>query len=276
MKRFVGILLLLMGAVGLIACALAISKTGKAEKELSKFAGQTFDSVENGILDTRNQAKQIALSLAHVRADLQTVFRRVNALQKDKFEQKTLPDQVVSATDSEIKDKVVKTRRLLRSAANAASALSYLLTMMDASGLFYDEGHPQRGSLLVRFEKTIGILRQLSGTFDEATETVRDFQNHPNSKVVREKLTGELERMDKDLSELQSFESDFTEAVQEIENRLLQYKERTIRWIQLGNIFIPVILMWIGVGQAALIILGGRLCFKTALADAHVRTDGFF
>lgn len=270
LKRFVGILLLLMGAAGLIACALAISKTGNVETELSRFVGQTFDSVENGIADIRDQANQIALSLARMRADLETMSSRVNALQKDEIE-KSLPDQLVSATDSEIKDNVAKARRLLRSAANAAGALNYLLTMLDATGVFYDQGHPQLGSLLVRFEKTAGILRQLSGTLDEATETARDFQNHPNSKPVHEKLTGELERIGKDLSELQSVESDFTEAVQKIENRLLQYEEKTIRWIQLGNIFIPLIIIWIGLGQAALIILGGRLCFKPVWSSPRNR-----
>ncbi|EFK09685.1 prevent-host-death family protein [delta proteobacterium NaphS2] len=260
--RFVGILLLLMGAVGLIACALALFKTGSAGTELRKFVVKTFDSVENGIEDIRDQANQIALSLAHARGDLEIVLSKVNSLQKDEIEKKSLPDQVVIATDSDIRDKLARARRSISSAENVAFVLGRLLTTLDASGLFYDEAHRERTSLPVRFEKTAGILRQLSDTLDEATETVLDFQNHPDAKPVHEKLSRELARMEKGLSELQSVESDFSEAVQKIENRLLQYEERAIRWIQLGNILIPLIIIWIGVGEAALIILGGRLCFK--------------
>ena len=264
LKRFVGVLLLLMGTVGLIACALAILKVGGVGTELSKFSDQTFDSVENGIEDIRDQTNQTVLSLAHVRADLKIVLSKVNALQKDGISKEPLPDPLVSATDSEIRDKLAKARRLLSSAGNIAFALNHFMTVLDASGLFYEKVHGERTSLLVRFERTTGILTQLSGTLDEATATVLDFQNHPGSKQVHEKLFSELKRMDNDLSELQSFESDFSEAFQKIETRFLQYKEKTIRWIQLGNIFLPLIIVWIGVGQAALIILGGRLCFKSS------------
>ena len=264
LKKIVGILLLLMGTVGLIACALAILKTGSAGKELSKFVGQTFDSVENGILHIRDQTKQITLSLARVRADLKTIHSKVNTFQKDGIAVKSPPDPVVSATDSEIGEKLARARRLLCSAGNIAFALNHVVTVLDASGFFYEKAHGQRGSLMTRFEKTTGILMRLSGSLDEATETILDFQNYPDSKQVRKKLSTELKRMDNDLSELQSFEADFSEAVQEIETRLGQYEEKAVRWIQLGNILIPLIIIWIGVGQAALIILGGRLCFKPA------------
>ena len=66
--------------------------------------------------------------------------------------------------------------------------------------------------------------------------------------------------MDKDLAEVQTLGADFKEAIQQIKNRLLYYEEKTIWWISLGGILIPLLLVWLGAGQAALIILGGRLC----------------
>ena len=87
-------------------------------------------------------------------------------------------------------------------------------------------------------------------------------QNHPDSEQALSNLTHEVEEMDKGLAEVQVLGTDFKEDVQKIENRLRHYEEKTIWWIHLGGILIPLLLVWLGAGQVALIILGGRLCVR--------------
>ncbi len=153
LRRFSGILLILVGAAGVFACGVAIFKMGNAEKQLRRFTGQTFDSTENALQDIRERLNQIALSVAHVRASLQSAPSQSGALSAD------------------------------------------------------------------------GI-------------------------------------QDKDLAEVQVLGSDFKEAIQKIENRLIYYEEKAIWWIHLGTILIPLLLVWMGAGQVALIVLGGRLCMR--------------
>ena len=69
---------------------------------------------------------------------------------------------------------------------------------------------------------------------------------------------------DKDLADFQALASDFGEDLQKIKDRLRYYEEKTIWWIHLGGILIPLLLIWLGAGQVALIILGGCLCMRKA------------
>jgi hypothetical protein len=70
--------------------------------------------------------------------------------------------------------------------------------------------------------------------------------------------------MDKGLAEVQVLDSDFKEDVQRIKDRLRYYEKKTTGWIHLGGILIPLLLIWLGAGQVALMILGGRLCMRRA------------
>ena len=261
-KRFSGILLLLIGAAGVFACGVAIYKTGNAEKQLRHFAVQTFDSTENALLDIRERLNQIDLSIVHVRSDLKTAASKANALRTDGIDGKVLADHIAFTLDHEVKEKLAKTQSLVDAAVNTAGSVSHLLTLLDASSLVSVEAYTRGGSLMTRIEGASKTLRRLSGMLEEARETAQDLQNHPNSEQALSKLTHEVGGMDTGLAEVQTLDSDFKEAIQKIKDRLLYYEEKTIWWIHLGGILIPLLLLWLGVGQAALIILGGRLCMR--------------
>ena len=154
LRRFSGILLILMGAAGVLACGVAIYKTGNAEKQLRHFAGQAFDSTEAAVVGIHERLHKIGISVADTRVGLKSVPSQTSAL--------------------------------------------------PAGGI-----------------------------------------------------------QDKDLADFQALASDFGEDLEKIKDRLLYYEAKTIRWIHLGGILIPLLLIWLGAGQAALIILGGRLCMRS-------------
>jgi ABC-type multidrug transport system fused ATPase/permease subunit len=267
LRRFGGILLILMGAAGVVACGVAIYKTGNAEKQLRRFAGQTFDSTGNTLLDIRERLNQINLSVVHVRSDLKTALSKANALRTDGIDEKILADHITFALDHEVGEKLAKTQRLVDDAVNTAGSVSHFLTLLDASSLVSVKAYTRGGSLMNRIEGASNTLRRLSGMLEQARQTARALleqtrQNHPDSEQALSNLTHEVEEMDKGLAEVQVLGSDFKEDVQEIENRLRHYEEKTIWWIHLGGILIPLLLIWLGAGQMALIILGGRLCMR--------------
>jgi len=113
LKRFNGILLILMGVVGVVACGVAIYKTGNAEKQLRHFAGQAFDSTENALLDIRERLNQIDLSVVQVRSDLKTALSKSNALRTDGNDEKILADHIAFILDHEVGEKLAKTQRLV-------------------------------------------------------------------------------------------------------------------------------------------------------------------
>ena len=267
LRRFSGILLILFGAAGVLACGVAIYKTGNAEKQLRLLAGQTFDSTENALQDIRERLDQIALSVANVRSDLNAAASKANALRTDGTDEKILADHIAFTLDQEVGEKLAKTQGLVDSAVNTAGAVSHLLTLLDASNLVSVEAYTRGGSLMTRIEGASNTLRRLSGMLEQASQTAQALleqtrQNHPDSEETLSNLTHEVKRMDNALAGVQTLGSDFKEDVQKIQNRLRYYEEKTIWWIHLGGILIPLLLIWLGAGQAALVILGGRLCMR--------------
>ena len=259
--------MLLFGAVGVFACTVAIYKTGNAEKQLRRLAGQTFDSTENALLNIRERLNQIDLSVVHVRSDLKTALSKANAFRTDGIDEKTLADHIVFTLDQEVGEKLAKTQRLVDSAVDTAGAVSHLLTLLDASSLVSVEAYTRGGSLMTRIEGASSTLRRLSGMLEQARQTARALfeqirQNHPDPEQTLLKLTHEVGRMDTGLAEVQVLGSDFKEAVQKIKDRLRYYEEKTIGCIHLGGILIPLLLIWLGAGQVALIILGGHFCMR--------------
>lgn len=259
--------MLLFGAVGVFVCSVAIYKTGNAEKQLRCFAGQTFDSTENALLNIRERLNQIDLSVVHVRSDLKTALSKANALRTDGIDEKMLADHIVFILDQEVGEKLAKTQRLVDSAVDTAGTVSHLLTLLDASSLVSVETYTRGGFLMTRIEGASSTLRRLSGMLEQAKQTARALleqtrQNHPDSEQALLKLTHEVGRMDTGLAEVQVLGSDFKEDVQKIENRLRYYEEKTIWCIHLGGILIPLLLIWLGAGQVALIILGGHFCMR--------------
>ena len=267
LKRFSGILLILIGAAGVLSSGVALYKTGNAEKQLRHFAGQTFDSTESAFLDIRERLNQIDLSVAHVRSDLKTALSKADALRTDGIDGKILADHIAFTLDQEVGEKLAKTRMLVDSAVNTAGAVSHLLTLLDASSLVSAEAHTRGGPLMARIEGASNTLRRLSGMLEQARQTAQALleqtrQHHPNSEQTLSKLTREVEGMEKGLAEVQVLDSDFREDVQKIKDRLRYYEKKTTGWIHLGGILIPLLLIWLGAGQAALSILGGRLCMR--------------
>ncbi len=260
LRRLSGVLLMLIGIVGVLACVVAIYETGGTKKHLIRFVGEAFDSTEEVLGDIRDRLTAINLSVENVRSELKSAVSRAGELQGDGTEDKVLADYLSRALDQEVRERMAKARALVDSAVTSVVAMNHLLGLVNASGLVSEETFVRDGALMKRVEGASVTLRRLTGLLEQTRQTALDLQHDPHSEQLFLKLNQEVGGMDKGLAEVLTLGSDFSEAIQQIKNRLLHYEEKTIWWISLGGILIPLLLVWLGAGQAALVILGGRLC----------------
>jgi len=260
LRRFGGILLLLLGAVGVVACGVALYHTGSVKKQLGHFVGQVSDATEDALTGIRHRLDQIDASLDRVRADLKAVVSSADALGKEGKGGETPTDHIAFTLDHGVKEQLVNAQQLVDSAEDTAGAVSHLLTLLDGGGPDSGKDPGQDGSLMERIKGASGTLSRLPGMLERAGRTAQELQQHPDSKEALRALTREVGKMDKGLAEVQALGREFGKTVQGIEDNYRYYREKTFRYIDLGGILIPLILVWLGVGQAALIILGRRLC----------------
>jgi hypothetical protein len=126
-------------------------------------------------------------------------------------------------------------------------------------------------SLMTRIKGASGTLSRLPGMLEQARETARDLRQQPNSKEGLLTLAREVGKMDKGLAEVQALAAEFREGIQLVENRFRYYHGKAARWIHLGGILIPLLLLWLGAGQAALVLIGGHLLMK----KGAIKSDSF-
>jgi NhaP-type Na+/H+ or K+/H+ antiporter len=78
---------------------------------------------------------------------------------------------------------------------------------------------------------------------ERAKKNARDLQRHPKSKEALRALTREVGQMDEGLAEVQALGLEFRKTVQGIEENYRYYREKTFRYIHLGGILIPLLLV---------------------------------
>ncbi|MCP4576997.1 MAG: hypothetical protein GY846_12015, partial [Deltaproteobacteria bacterium] len=150
-------------------------------------------------------------------------------------------------------------QQLVDSAEDTAGTVSHLLTLLDGGGADSGKNPGRDGSLMTRIKGASGTLGRLPGMLQQARQTARDLHQNPNSEETRLTLIREVGRMDRGLAEVQALGLEFGKTIQEFEDKCRYYQNKTFQYINLGGILIPLLLVWLGAGQAALIILGGRL-----------------
>lgn len=261
-RRISGVLLMLLGAMGVLACAVAIYETRAAEKYSFQFAGRVFDSAEGVLKDIHARLTEIDLSVSQVRSRLKNAVSRADELQPDGGGNKVPADDISRALDREVGEKMAEVRVLVDSAVSAVVAISHLINLVEETDPVPEETFGRDGELMKRVEGASSTLRRLTGLLEQTRQTARDLQQDPHSERDLLKLNREVGEMDRGLVEVQTLGSDFKGAAQKIEIHLLHCQDQTLRWIQRGGILIPLLLIWLGAGQAALIVLGGRLCVR--------------
>ena len=262
LRRFFGILLLLLGLVGVVVCGAAMYHTGSVKNRLLHFVGQVSDNTENAFAGIRHRLEQIDIYLGHVRADLKSVVSSADALGRDGKGDVT-EDHIAFTLDHQVKEKLAKAQQLMDSAENTAGAAKDLLALLEGADPVAGENHGGDGSPMAKIEGASSTLSRLPGMLKQARETALDLQENPDSKEALAKLVLEVGEMDKGLAQVQALGREFAMTIQGIENSFRYYREKTFRYVELGGILLPLLLVWLGAGQAALIILGGRLCMRT-------------
>ena len=257
LRKFGGILLMLVGAVGVVSCGVALYHTGSTTKQLGHFVDEVSDTTEDALTSIRHRLVQIDILLDQVRADLKTVVSSAEALVTAGKGGDTPTEHIAFALDHEVMEKLTNARQLVDSAEDTASSLSRLLTLLDAENPDSGKDPGRDDSFMTRLKGASGTLSRLPGMLDRARQAAQELQLHPDSKVALGALTRELGKMDKGVAEVQALAREFERTIQDVSDNCRYYRQMTFRYMGLGSILIPLLLVWLGAGQAALIILGG-------------------
>lgn len=263
LRRISGVLLLLLGTMGALASAVAIYETTVSKKYLFQINTQAFDSTEKVLENIHDRITEMDLSTTHVRSHLKTALSRADELRQVGVEN-NVAKQISWALSREITENLAKTRGLVNAADASVVAIGDLLNMVEASGLVQDETFSGDSVFFARVEGASKTLKRLTGLLEQARQTAQNLQHDPLSEQNILNLNREVCGIDKGLAEIQTLGSDFKDAIQKLQKNLLYFEEKTNRWIRLGGILIPLMLVWLGAGQVALIILGGRFCMRNS------------
>lgn len=257
LRRLGGVLLLLIGAAGLIGCAVVFFQLKNVGLKFDQIAGKTFDAVEISMGNLKDKVDKTALSLVRARSNLQKAISEIESFRPDIRAEQVAGKRVTGIMNSEVRVKLGKAQAFLASASGAVSALRQLLQIMDTWGLLdADNG---QAAVSARIEKTSLALSRVSARLDDAIKNAWDLQYRSNAANPEPDWTVEIKALEDELSGAQSFESDFNGIIKKTETRLREYQEKAIRWIRLGNMATGLLLIWIGAGQAAIMIIGIRL-----------------
>ncbi len=265
MRRLGGILLLLVGAVGVIACCVALYHTGGVKRQLLHFAGEVSDTAEDAFAGVLQRLDQIDASLDRVRAELKAVVSSADALEDEGKGEETSTEHIAFTLDNKVQEKLLNAQQLVDSTEDTAEAVGRFITLLKGEEPDSHENPERESPLMTKIKGASGTLSELPAMLERARETARNLKQHPGSKEARRALTREVEKMDKGLAQVQGLGLEFRKTIQGLMENYRYYRAETFRYIHLGGMVIPLLLVWLGAGQLALCVLGGRLMSRKGI-----------
>jgi hypothetical protein len=265
LRRLGGILLLLLGVAGVIACGVALYHTGSVKRQLRHFVGEVSLATEEAFAGVLHRLDQIDASLAHVREDLKAVVSSADALEEKGNGEETPTEHIAFTLDHKVQEKLSNAQQLVDSAEDTAEAVSRLLALLQGEDPDSDKNSEREGPLVTKIKGASGTLSQLPAMLERARETARNLKQHPGSKEALRALTREVGQMDKGLEDVQALGLEFRKTIQGFMGNYRYYRAETFRYIRMGGMLIPLLLVWLGAGQLALVILGGRLMMRRSV-----------
>jgi chromosome segregation ATPase len=264
LKRLTGVLAILIGIVGAIACALGIYYTGEINREVKQFAEQVFVSVENSVSGIHDQMNRFDLSAKDLRSQLNTLFSELDGLETKPIETESTVRIADLKRNVAFKEKLARARHLVSSVSNAAGALNNLLTFVNASEFLKTQIETE--VLLEKIRTSQAALDRLSDMLNKTSEIALQLQNTPDNSHIYATLKEQLGKMQGSLKAITALPPIFIETINKSEERVFYYKTQTATWLRMGFIIIPLVLVWLGAGQVSLIILGTCLCKRKRIA----------
>ena len=258
-KKGVGILLFVLGAVGLIFCLAAIYETGTGKTQLLAWTGQAFDSTGETLAKISERLDRVASVLKDTRAGLKSAVSRTDALQTDGTCDQARLVHISRILDEQVRKRLDQARVLVNSTAAGTGTIRLSLTLVDALNVGSEKAYKRGASLMTQIEGASATLTELSASLEQTLQRVQNLGDGSCSEQSLSKLTRDVDRMDRGLANVQALISDFKAAIQKIKDRLLLYGGKAVWWINLGSVMIPLMLLWLGVGQAFLMYFGWRI-----------------
>jgi hypothetical protein len=247
-RRASGVLALLLGIVGFVACGALIVCCWWFLSSLSQRTSQTLERVET-ILDTTSESfEQIRASLQKADRELQNIREAEKTPTESKAPQPQLGKAASRRLASKLTSSLGDTQHSVRIAVDTAVVVNSLLDGMDEvpllrlSKLDTEQLHEvsDRVSTLTRRAQRLQAMLETSsksGAIDEETSRLRDLLAQGTGALLK-----------------------VAERIDVAKGRVAELRSRIHAWLRATAVGLTLLLLWIGMGQWSLLAHGWAWC----------------
>ena len=257
-KRLVGIVMLLMGALGLSACLAGIYELETTRSAVADWNTAGFDFCQGLVNRGDSRLKELESTLSETKSALKTVAQRTGSLGNGEGPVHVPAVEIVTLLDDDVRQRLLRVRALVDQAAATADAVTHLLNVLKEDGLFSSENHFEKVFPVNQIEELSQTLQEISGIFQQAFETALSLREKPLSQHLISKLKSQIAQLILKFEKVQTLLSSFQAMLQEGRDQLVYYDEKAGEWLTLGVMLARLLLLWMGAGQFFLMYFGWK------------------
>lgn len=246
MKTNIGLLFLLLGGVGMIACVAVVAGIWIVRPMLLQVSEQGMDSADEALTLVEEKSARADALVKRVRVSVDPIAGKILKL-ADKAGRTPAEDEELKRIEAEVAERLAQLDMIAATLESAidvmdkASRLTRSLKSKDAAAP--EQESPGRGAELARLAEKLKVLRA-------SVARVRE------DKEVRNEVADELVQRTREVSDaLQAVDA----KLQEVNRKsavwradIAELRTAIPMWINVGAIVLTAIVVWLGLGQFAL------------------------
>jgi len=228
-KRIVGIIGVILGAVGLILAIAQVVGIWTVNSPLTRGVQDLSGGLQNGLAVADGALIQANTLVQELRAELQMPPEQRQELTNTLGNSVTAIDTTLEGASSSIQ---------------ATQALFSATRQVPLVGR-----NPEQRAVITALDRAAGAVDAASRTLDELEQDAAELAQASTQTIAE--LDAELETVQGELAGLQTQLSDAQATLAEIEKRIPW-------WIDLGSLSLTLVFVWYGVAQGCLLLLAWR------------------
>lgn len=260
-RRFFGLIAVLFGLVGFLACIAGLVGLWLANSQLKEGAGRAVEPADKYIGFTLTRLDSSEQRIVEIRARLLTMKVQVEQLAAvdpgllgQRLDQLDLSQQSVQ-------DGLQHAELNLQLARDTITTLTDLGDLVEQVPQVSLDHLSSTGPLATEVENANEQLKEFTSILDQIRETlnkVRAAQEQANQPMLIE--LGELiKRAESRIGQSHEAIVRFREALRKTQHDISSLREKMPRWIDAASWVLTVVLAWLGISQFALLAYGNSL-----------------
>ncbi len=256
LRRIVLLLIVALGAVGLLVCLAAVAGVWTVESRVERATQQLFTHVDNSLTGVRGRLTEVSqrvTSATNSTREIQQKFKQWNAAE---VRQRAADRFGLEEKADRLSETLQQAERWLEASESSLEVAGEALQLAQGLGLRVrlegvETAAEEVQALRGRFQELRQSARALRGA--DAVEERRAALEEQRQQGLRLALrvAATLASFDEQLAELDT-------RIAAAQGQVPKLKQQTLDWIRLAAAALAAVLGWMALGQAALCCLGAR------------------